>query len=124
VSTRFEWDPEKATTNFKKHAVRFTEAEAVFHDDHAITIPDEESDGTEKRFVTLGMGLKAVFLVVVYCYRVRRSGSSLPDMQNRTSAGTTRNPDEELLQFRGWKAGTSCGGSGASREDAHHDPPG
>jgi uncharacterized protein len=59
----------KGDDQFQKHAVGFTEAEDVFHDDHAITIPDEESDGTEKRFVTLGMGLKAVLLVVVYCYR-------------------------------------------------------
>ncbi len=77
VSTRFEWDPEKAATNFKKHAVRFAETEAVFHDDNAITIPDDESDGTEKRFVTIGMGLKSALLVVVYCYRGGKSAHHL-----------------------------------------------
>jgi len=29
----FEWDPEKAASNFKKHRIRFTEASTVFKDD-------------------------------------------------------------------------------------------
>jgi uncharacterized DUF497 family protein len=37
----FEWDPEKAEANFRKHGVRFSEAEPVFEDDYAITIPDD-----------------------------------------------------------------------------------
>jgi uncharacterized DUF497 family protein len=40
----FEWDPRKAEANFRKHGVRFAEAEAVFVGDLAITITDDESD--------------------------------------------------------------------------------
>jgi uncharacterized DUF497 family protein len=69
VSAIFEWDPLKAEANFEKHGVTFSEAGPVFDDDLAITVLDDESDESEQRFVTLGMGLKARVLVVVYCYR-------------------------------------------------------
>lgn len=65
----FEWDPWKAEANFKKHQVRFAEALAVFDDDNAITITDDESDPDETRFVSMGMGAKSRVLVVVYSYR-------------------------------------------------------
>jgi len=65
----FEWDPDKAAANFRKHGVRFSEAVGVFNDDTAITVQDTESDLDEERFVTLGLGLKGYVLVVVYCYR-------------------------------------------------------
>jgi hypothetical protein len=68
----FEWDPRKAEANFKKHGVRFAEAEPVFEDDFAVTIADDESDPHEVRFVSIGTGLKGQVLVVVYCYRGRR----------------------------------------------------
>ena len=43
-----EWDQRKADANLRKHGVDFADAGTVLHDDHAITIPDEESG--EKRF--------------------------------------------------------------------------
>lgn len=65
----FEWHPEKAEANFKKHGVRFsTEALAVFEDDLAITVTDD-SDPDEQRFATVGMGTKGRVLVVIYTYR-------------------------------------------------------
>jgi uncharacterized protein len=67
----FEWDPGKAEANFRKHGVRFAEAEPVFVDDQAITITDGESDPDEQRFVSIGMGVRERVLVVVYCYRGR-----------------------------------------------------
>jgi len=65
----FEWDPRKAEANFKKHGIRFPEAEPVFVDDHAVTITDDESDPSEQRFVSIGKGVKERVLVVIYCYR-------------------------------------------------------
>jgi uncharacterized DUF497 family protein len=64
----FEWDPSKAAANVRKHGVQFSEAVGVFSDDHAITIDDDESDPDERRFLTLGIGIKGRILVVVYCY--------------------------------------------------------
>jgi uncharacterized DUF497 family protein len=64
----FEWDPNKAVANVRKHGVQFSEAVGVFNDDYAITITDDESDPDERRFLTLGIGIKGRILVVVYCY--------------------------------------------------------
>ncbi len=65
----FEWDVEKAKANLRKHGVLFsTEAVSVFGDELAITVSDE-GDSPEQRFVTVGMGLKARVLVVVYTWR-------------------------------------------------------
>jgi uncharacterized DUF497 family protein len=64
-----EWDPIKAAANVRKHGVQFSEALGVFSDDYAITIKDEESDPSEQRLISLGMGIKGRILVVVYCNR-------------------------------------------------------
>jgi uncharacterized DUF497 family protein len=53
-----EWDPRKDESNFRKHGVRFAEAEPVFEDDYADTIADDESDPNELRFLSIGTGLK------------------------------------------------------------------
>ena len=77
----FEWDPNKAAANVRKHGVQFSEAASVFSDDYAITIPDDESDSDERRFLTLGMGIKGRILVVVYCY----SGEDIRIISARTA---------------------------------------
>lgn len=64
----FEWDTEKAETNWKKHRVRFRDAVTVLRlDEMAITTIDEHPD--EERYVTIGMSAIGKFLVVVYTYR-------------------------------------------------------
>ena len=45
------------------------EAIPVFDDPSAITIVDDESDPSEQRFITLGMGAAARLLVVAYAWR-------------------------------------------------------
>jgi uncharacterized DUF497 family protein/uncharacterized protein (DUF4415 family) len=65
----FECDPKKAEANFAKRGVRFAECLPVFDDDFAITVPDEESDSGERRFVSVGLGAKGRVLVVVYSWR-------------------------------------------------------
>jgi uncharacterized protein len=66
----FEWDEEgKAGINFRKHGVRIPEAIPVFDDPYALTIVDYESDPSEQRFITLGMGAAGRLLVVVYTWR-------------------------------------------------------
>ena len=67
-----EWDHRKAEANFRKHGVRFSDAEPVFADDLAVTSADDESDSDEQRFVSIGTGVNGRVLVVVYCYRGRR----------------------------------------------------
>ena len=66
----FEWDPNKAASNFRKHGVRFAEAVSVLEDYAALSMPD--ADSLEERFVALGMDSLGRILVVVYAVRDAR----------------------------------------------------
>lgn len=63
----YEWDPDKAKSNQKKHGVRFADAVGVFEDENAITIEDEHN--REDRFITIGRDFLSRILVVVYTFR-------------------------------------------------------
>lgn len=63
----FEWDPDKAAANSRKHGIEFADAVGVFEDERAITIEDTSTD--EERFKTLGCDFLGRLLVVAYTYR-------------------------------------------------------
>lgn len=63
----YQWDPNKAKSNQKKHGVKFADAVSVFEDENAITIEDEHE--TESRFITIGRDILLRILVVVYTFR-------------------------------------------------------
>jgi len=63
----YQWDKNKAATNFRKHGIDFADAVSVFSDDLAITTPDERFD--EERFITIGLDALGRLLVVVYTWR-------------------------------------------------------
>jgi len=60
----FEWDPDKAASNFRKHGVRFAEAVTAFEDNAMLAMPDDEPN--DERFIAIGMGSLGRVLVVVY----------------------------------------------------------
>ena len=91
----FEWDVKKAEINFEKHAVRFSETLAVFEDEYAITIEDNESDPGEQRFLSIGTGGLARVLVVVYCFRESVYGLYRGACQRPGSENNTRKSDEK-----------------------------
>ena len=62
------WDPNKAETNFKKHGIRFSDAEMVLYDSIAMTI-EEQIVANELRYVTIGTDSIGRILAVVYSYR-------------------------------------------------------
>ena len=62
------WDPKKAESNFRKHKIRFSDAEAVLFDPMALTIEDKSAQG-EQRFVSIGSDTLNRVVVVVYTYR-------------------------------------------------------
>ncbi|WP_366945123.1 BrnT family toxin [Desulfoluna sp.] len=62
------WDPDKAASNWIKHRIWFSDAEAALWDTHGLTLEEQVYSG-EKRYVTLGMGMTGVLVVVVYMYR-------------------------------------------------------
>jgi len=63
------WDPKKAEINFKKHGMRFSDAEMVLYDASAMTI-EEQIIADEPRYVTVGMDAFGRILAVVYSYRL------------------------------------------------------
>lgn len=63
----YEWEPQKALSNSKKHKVDFADAVGVFEDPFAITIPDDRHE--EARFVTMGTDFLGRLLVVAYTWR-------------------------------------------------------
>lgn len=65
----FEWNPKKAETNFKKHAVSFEEAASVFFDPLSLTVPDPLHSGEENRFIITGLSDRQRQLVVVHTDR-------------------------------------------------------
>jgi hypothetical protein len=64
----FDWDPLKAATNLRKHAVAFEGAVQVFRDPLALTIPDEDHSETEVRWITLGKDVAGRYLLVVHTF--------------------------------------------------------
>ena len=64
----FQFDPEKAKSNLKKHKVSFADAEGVFYDPLALHEDDLDSEG-EYVYVATGMGSAGQILVVVYTNR-------------------------------------------------------
>ena len=65
----FEWDPEKAADNLKKHGVGFPEAMTVFADSLEVTIPDTDHSEGEARFLSLGWSDAKRMVVVAYTER-------------------------------------------------------
>jgi hypothetical protein len=59
------WDPQKADSNFRKHKIRFCDAETVLSDPMALTIEDQDLD-QEQRSVSVGCDAIGRTLVVVY----------------------------------------------------------
>ncbi len=65
----FEWDPQKAAENLRKHKVSFAEATEVFRDPLALTVFDEDNSATEERWVTLGQVQNRRLVVLIHTWR-------------------------------------------------------
>lgn len=65
----FEWDPEKASSNVRKHGVTFNEAATTFGDPLAITFADPDHSMDENRYLTFGISRLDRLLVVSHTER-------------------------------------------------------
>jgi uncharacterized protein len=65
----FEWDPQKAAQNLKKHRVSFEEAASVFGDPLALTFNDPDHSFGERRSLTFGLSPDGRLLVVTHTGR-------------------------------------------------------
>lgn len=67
----FEWDDEKAETNFRLHGVSFEDALPVFLDPWLFDVEDDRKDYGEPRYHATGM-VSGVILAVIYTFRGKR----------------------------------------------------
>lgn len=61
----FEWDEEKAESNFNKHGIRFETASKVFADENKLIRYDEEHP-YEERYDVLGKVGRVLFVVCTF----------------------------------------------------------
>ena len=69
MALKFDWDSNKASTNFKKHGVTFNEAATVLGDRLATTFYDLDHSHEESRYVTIGFSESNRVLVVSHTDR-------------------------------------------------------
>ncbi len=62
---KFEWDPEKARENYRKHGVEMEDGIPVFNDPLGLNRFDSGHSDREKRFNLIGFGNK-ILLFVTY----------------------------------------------------------
>jgi uncharacterized DUF497 family protein len=67
---KFEWDPEKAESNLRKHGVTFEEAITVFKDELALLFDDEEHSEAEHREIIIGTSALRRIVLVCFVERV------------------------------------------------------
>lgn len=65
----FEWNPDKAESNYRKHGVPFEEAATVFNDSLSVTFPDPDHSIGESRYVIIGISTFGQLLIVAHTDR-------------------------------------------------------
>ena len=65
----FEWNPEKAESNIRKHGVTFEEGAMVLRDPLSSTTYDPDHSHEEERFLTIGSSDLGKILVVSHVDR-------------------------------------------------------
>lgn len=68
----FEWDPDKAIANLRKHGISFDEAATVLADPLAITVPDPDHSQDQERYITVGLSFGRRLLLVAHTDREMR----------------------------------------------------
>ena len=63
---KFQWDPEKAKNNLRKHDVSFDEAVTVFKDPLAFIFDDMEHSESEHREIVIGYSALSKLLLVCF----------------------------------------------------------
>ncbi len=71
MTLKFEWDQEKAASNYQKHRIGFEEAQTVFEDENARIFSDEAHSADEDREIIIGTSSKQRILLVCFIERRR-----------------------------------------------------
>jgi hypothetical protein len=67
---RFEWDPEKAASNVRKHGISFDEAVTVFKDPLAFIFDDTTHSEYEHREIIIGTSTVRRMILVCFVERL------------------------------------------------------
>ena len=67
---RFEWDPEKAASNIRKHDISFDEAVTVFKDPLAFIFDDTTHSEQEHREIIIGTSALRRMILVCFVERL------------------------------------------------------
>lgn len=81
-----EFDAKKASSNFAKHGVSFSDAEQALRDPNAVSIDDPDSEG-EQRQITVGIDSLGRVLVIVHTQREERTRLISARKASRGEAG-------------------------------------
>ena len=65
----FDWDPNEAASNLRRHNVSFGEAATVFSDPLSTTVPDPDHSLNEDRSITVGLSHRGRLLMVAHIER-------------------------------------------------------
>jgi len=68
----FDWDPEKAAANLKRHDVSFDEASTVWNDYFNIELFDHDHSVEENRFLMIGESAEQRLLIISFTERGNR----------------------------------------------------
>ncbi len=71
-NSEFEWDDDKAEDNVNKHGVSFEEGATVFNDPMVATVFDPDHSKREERYISIGISMQGLLLVVVHTERGER----------------------------------------------------
>lgn len=88
----FDWDPNKAERNFKRHAVTFEEAGSAFDDNLALIFEDETHSFDEPRELLIGHSSRNRLLLVVF---TERRPSTIRIISARLANGKERKKYEQ-----------------------------
>lgn len=87
----FEWNPQKAERNLKKHSVSFQEAASVFRSELSDTVYDPDHSDDEDRFITIGWSSQNRLLIVSHTER----GDTIRIISSRKLTKSERKAYEE-----------------------------
>jgi uncharacterized DUF497 family protein len=90
----FQYDPDKAAANLKKHKASLADSEGVFEDPFARHVEDPDAAG-EQRFIAVGMGNAGQVLVVSYTDR----GDDIRPVSARRASRKEREQYESGIRF-------------------------
>ena len=72
----FEWDPDKVSSNWRKHGISFERAATLFRDPEALSLYDRAHSKREDRWITLGLDSQGQLLVACHTWRELCGGTA------------------------------------------------